>query len=63
MEYTTNYTSMYTLYKKDKRPNQMKINYISYNKNKATVVYSISGAREELSETSLLVHKYAHQKS
>ena len=31
----------------------MKINYISYNKNKATVVYIISGARAELSETSL----------
>ena len=26
---------MYALYKKDKRPNQVKINYISYNKNKA----------------------------
>ena len=40
---------MYALYKKDKRPNQIKINYISYNKNKATVVYTISGARAELS--------------
>ena len=32
IEYTANYTSMYALYKKDKRPNQMKMNYISYNK-------------------------------
>ena len=56
---------MYALYKKDKRPNQMKINYIPYNiiKNKATVGYTISGARAELSETSLSVHNYAHQKS
>ena len=29
---------MCALYKKDKCPNQMKINYISYNENKATVV-------------------------
>ena len=50
---------MYALYKKDKRPIQIKINYISYNKNKATVVYTISGARAELSETSLLEHNYA----
>ena len=54
---------MYALYKKDKCPNQMKINYISYDKNKATVVYTISGARAELSDTSLLVQNYAHQKS
>ena len=63
--YTTNYTSMYALYKKNKRPNQMKINYISYKKIKPLLysVYTISGARAELSETSLLVHNYAHQKS
>ena len=54
---------MYVLYKKDKRPNQMKINCISCNKNKATVVYTISGTRAELSETSLLVQNFAHQKS
>ena len=41
---------MYVPYNKDKCPNQMKINYISYNKNKATVVYTISGARAELSD-------------
>ena len=41
---------MYALYKKDKGPNQTKINYISYNKNKATVVNTISGARAELSD-------------
>ena len=29
IEYTKNETSMYALYKKDKHPNQMKINYIS----------------------------------
>ena len=43
---------MYALYKKDKCPNQMKINYISYDKNKATVVYTISGARAELLDIS-----------
>ena len=46
---------MYALYRKDKRPNQMKINNISYNQNKATVVYTISGTRAELSETSLSI--------
>ena len=51
IEYTTNYTSMNALYRKDKRPNRMKINYISYNKNKSTAEYSISGARAELSES------------
>ena len=41
---------MYALYKKDKCFNQMKINYIPYIKNKVTVVYTISGARAELSD-------------
>ena len=46
---------MYALYKKDKCFNQMKINYIPYIKNKVTVVYTISGARAELSETSIFI--------
>ena len=49
MKYTTNYTSVYAIYEKDKCPNQIKINYIPNNKNKATVVYTISGTRTELS--------------
>ena len=52
---------MYVQYKKDKCPNQMKINYISYNKIKPTIKQIIVG--QEWSLAGLLTGQVTYMKS